>query len=123
MGKLEESSKESSKVHNCMALNPSVAANISTHLERVVGHNDPYCGVSCHYGTLSNNFAFAGMTGRTWANIGLDNLGGESKTAAQLQTERGFPEELRSGPWTYEPGKLPGLLGKTVAMPSHIPAR
>jgi len=99
-------------VENSMALNPSVTTSLGTQIGRVVG-----------LGTLSNNAAFSGMTGHAWANIGPDKLDGASKTAAQLQTESGFPKELRSGPWTYEPGRLPGLFGKTVAMPNHIPAK
>jgi hypothetical protein len=30
---------------------------------------------------------------------------------------------LTTAPWTYEPGKLPGLFGKTVEMPAYITAK
>jgi len=99
-------------VQNAMALNAKViAANAA--IGRVVGSN----GVNA---TLFDNAAFTDISGHAWTNIGPDNLDGTSKAAEALQEAEGFPEALRSSPWTYESGKLPGFRGRAVEMPPHL---
>jgi hypothetical protein len=105
-------------VQNCVALNPSVVATATgANARRVVGSCD---GTA----TMGNNHAFINMLNSTgdanWSNKGAANNNGADRTAAQLQTADGFPTELCSGPWTCQPGRLPGLFGETVEMPSHI---
>ena len=106
-------------VQNCAALNPSVKASPDTFTRsvgRVVGFLDE--------GKLSNNIAFSGM--KTGGGIPFpgetthDGRDGASKTAVALQFASAFPWKVTSSPWTYTPGKLPSLLGKTVAMPKHL---
>jgi len=110
-----------STVQNSLALNPSVvgAANVlANYIGRVVGEQD---GSNA---SLRNNYAFSGMTNRdnntTWDSIGLDDRGGANRTAEALQREEGFPAAFGATPWTYAPGRLPGLLGQTVEMPAHL---
>jgi hypothetical protein len=99
-------------IHDCAALNPSVSDG--SGVARIVGSD--IFGAS-----LERNIAFIGMTGGTFTtDAELDGKNGENRTAAQLQTAAGFPATLRAAPWTYAPGKLPGLNGQTVDMPSHL---
>jgi hypothetical protein len=60
------------------------------------------------------------VNGNTRADGTSDNYNGLGKTAAELQVASGFPEVFTQSPWTYEPGKLPGLFGTTVDMPWHL---
>lgn len=98
-------------VKNCAALNPSISG--STNAGRVVGEQGN--------GTLTNNYAFSGMTvnGVTVSDGTATNKNGAGKTAADLQTSGGFPTALTTIPWTYEEGKLPGF-DEAIAMPAHI---
>jgi len=41
-------------------------------------------------------------------------------SAGLLRRSEGFPAEFLTTPWTYEAGRLPGLLGQSVDMPSHL---
>lgn len=104
-------------VTKCSALNPSVKAeNTDIDVGRVAGN---YKG-----GLLSGNVAFSGMStggGAAFPNEkGLDQSNGADVTAAMLQTINGFPAPFTVSPWTYIPGKLPGLFGKTIEMPEHL---
>jgi hypothetical protein len=97
-------------VQNCLALNPVITG---ADTGRVVG-------VNAYTSTMANNRAFADMPG-TWDYKGLANRDGADITADQLHIEHEFPAAFRTPPWTYWPGRLPGLFGQTVEMPSHIP--
>ncbi len=95
-------------VQLCFALNPMVsAANL---VGRVAGSNAD--------GTLTNNYAFSGMTGGGNSKT-LTGLDGMDISAEGLQALGGFT----TAPWTYQHGSLPGLFGKTVEMPAHITAK
>ncbi len=103
-------------VINCAALNPSITSVSSWDLGfgRVAGSKPG--------GELMNNIAFEGMLsyGMLFSGTSANNdLGGESKTAGELQNGSGFPERLTKSPWIYEKGMLPGL-GATVEMPKHL---
>ncbi len=111
------------RVQNCIALGPSVTGiNNIVRFSRVAG--DMGSGWA---GIYSDNMAFDGMmiTAGSTKTITSDAAGsdGASKTADELQESGGFPSAFSSDPWTYEPGRLPGLFGKTVDMPAHITAR
>jgi hypothetical protein len=106
-------------VENCVALNPSVMS-AGTYVGRVVGRNFAQEG-DLDRAIMLNNLAFDGMTGSTWNNPGPNNLDGAEISAAELRTGSHLPPAFKEGPWTYEPGRLPGLLGQTVEMPEHIP--
>ena len=101
------------KIFNSVALNPVVKGNSS--VGRVAGAN---------FGTLSYNIAFCGMTtggGVTFIGTNThDGHGGENRSPFDLQTASGFPSDFTSAPWTYVPGRLPGLYGKTVEMPEYL---
>jgi hypothetical protein len=108
-------------VENSMALNSSVIANnmgmgIGVTAGRVVG-------VNANFATLSGNRAFDGMQNRagdtTWDRQGLGNYDGESISADELRRGE-LPELFKEEPWKHEPGRLPGLFGKTVEMPEHM---
>ena len=109
---------DSSKVENCMALNPSVTATDGGNVGRVAG-----IVIS---NSLTGNIAFNGMTVKNSGGVvsvttsAGDNKNGEGKAAVDLQTEGGFPAVFRSDPWEYTPGFLPGLFGQPVKMPGHI---
>ena len=96
----------------------SAALNLS------VSGNDFVCrvaGLGKEDFIISNNVAFSEMSNDSGAVFSNDgDLCGEDITAKQLQTASGFPTPLTQDPWTYEPGKLPGLFGNTVDMPEHI---
>jgi hypothetical protein len=105
-------------ISNSSALNSAIVKDASLtggNLGRVAGY----------YGStyvFSGNTAFAGMVvaGKTMENGASDNYNGLSKTAAELQVASGFPAVFTQSPWTYEPGKLPGLGGNAVDMPWHL---
>jgi len=114
-----------SNMTNCAALNPSVKALFGEN-EEVFNHN--LVGRIRGEGsnpTLSGNIAFSGMStdgGASFGPIANDatDKNGLGKTLAQLQELSGFPAGFGAAPWTYEPGRLPGLNGETVPMPSHL---
>ncbi|MEA4971434.1 MAG: MBG domain-containing protein [Candidatus Pelethousia sp.] len=107
-----------SNVRNCAALNPAISG-LSYFVGRVAGRNQ---------GTLSGNVAFSGMTvtfnddtyprAITSNEAGLD---GADITDTDIKADGtiGSRFTIANG-WTAENGKLPGLFGKTVVMPSHI---
>jgi hypothetical protein len=106
-------------IQNCLALNPRVT-NTSEPGTSFFSYVGRVLGLMNGAETIQNCFAFEKLliTGSTWT--GQSQYDGTDITAVQLQTEDGFPAELRSGPWTYQPGRLPGLLGQTVEMPVHL---
>ena len=108
-------------IRNSAALNSSVTATSSTtFIGRVTAIRDNNTGI-----TMSGNIAFAGMTvtangvAKTIVNDanGVDGL---SKSVAELQVASAFPTPLIQYPWAYASGKLPGLSGNTVDMPTHL---
>ena len=102
-----------STVQYSMALNPKVSGTAS--VGRVAGYSSS---------SLSYNYAFEGMLNSEdkpdWSKIGHNAIDGESRSKGELQTRAGFPTPLLDPPWVYQPGRLPGLLGQTVAMPLHL---
>ncbi len=104
-----------STVKNCAALNTSISGSYNAFLVRVGGCSNKLSS------TFSDNIAFNGVS-CTITSSDID-YNGTAKTADELQTANGFPSALTAAPWTYEPGKLPGLFGKTVEMPAHITAK
>jgi len=106
-------------ITNCLALNPSVTGN-ANRIGRILGFNATVGGE-----TLSGNMAFSGMTGNdgavTWDPEGAaDNKNGAGLTDVELQVISGFPNGFDQAPWTYLPGRLPGLNERTVEMPDHL---
>lgn len=100
-------------VMDCAALNPTVSGNDLSFTGRVLGSNS---------GSLSGNIAFGGMTvnsGTVSGGAGNDK-NGAAKSIAELQANTGFPAALTTAPWTWTPGKLPGLNGRTEDMPAHL---
>jgi hypothetical protein len=53
-------------------------------------------------------------------NVGATAIDGANVSIAALQTAAGFPSGFTSAPWTYTPGRLPGLGGTAVNMPVHL---
>ena len=107
-----------SRVANCAALNPSVTATIQNE-GRVAGHFDR----NRRY--LYDNFSYTEMTNNigntTWANKGAGEKDGADLTAAEVMADGTINGSfVNAGVWTAENGKLPGLFGKTVAMPAHL---
>ena len=106
-----------SNVSNCAALNPSVTrTSVSyTNFGRIAGDVN---------GSLTNNVAFSGMSdnGEGLFGTGSDiNKDGEGITKAQIAVDITFGDRfIPAGGWTTAPGALPGLFGKTVAMPEHL---
>jgi hypothetical protein len=112
-------------VQNCAALNPGVSGN--SKVGRVAG-------VIAAGGISSGNIAFGGMIvtenkiPKAVVND-ANGVDGKSKDAAALKTSSGFPEALRTNPWSYEEGKCPVLLDsdgekilpeQNTALPYHI---
>ncbi len=104
-----------STVKNCAALNTSISGSYNAFLVRVGGCSNKLSS------TFSDNIAFNGVS-CTITSSDID-YNGTDKTADELQSAGGFPSAFTTDPWTYVPGKLPGLFGKTVAMPVHITAK
>ncbi|MCL2011401.1 MAG: hypothetical protein FWG75_01225 [Cystobacterineae bacterium] len=116
VGGLVGENRNAGTLHNCMALNLNViGATLNTNVGRIVGTNN---------NALSNNHAFSGMQSNagntTWPNPGLAHNNGADIHADALQTANGFPDAFSTTPWTYVEGRLPGLLGETVAMPVYL---
>lgn len=96
-------------VRNCVALNPVINSFMS--IGRVTAES---------YGTLSKNTAFHEIPG-TWSDDSAAGLDGASRTAAQISAAGFFETLFENSPeWTYEAGKLPGLIGAAIEMPAHI---
>lgn len=104
-------------VQNCLALSPSVVGN-SADIGRVLGENHTYAP------ELSNNHAFVGLKNKAgnanWANKGADKQDGADIASDRLKTSFPLPQVFLAPPWSYEEGRLPGLFGQTVEMPSHL---
>ena len=105
------------KITNCAALNPSVKVNTS-NVGRIAGMVE-------NGSMLPNNAAFEGMLNHEgksiWNNVGLISSDGAdmSKDAINADGTLGLRFNDVTG-WSYENGKLPGLLGNTVNMPNHL---
>jgi hypothetical protein len=112
--------KDSSSVTNSAALN-SLVNSLNEKLGRVAGHIDGNT-------KLANNAASAAMTittnDTTWRiNKGAANRDGTDLTAAAIRRDGTLGGRFtKKNGWTIENGKLPGLFGKTVEMPSHLTA-
>jgi len=104
----------SGSVQDSLALSPSLSG--TTSVGRVVGSREN--------NALFSNHAFGGMLNSLnpapWPNIGMHDNDGADINAATLQAEETFPQAFTLSPWTYAPGRLPGLWGQTVEMPSHL---
>jgi len=105
------------KITNCAALNPSVKVNTS-NVGRIAGMVE-------NGSMLPNNAAYEGMLNHEgksiWNNVGLISSDGAdmSKDAINADGTLGLRFNDVTG-WSYENGKLPGLLGNTVNMPNHL---
>ena len=101
------------RIENCIALNPGVRGGGTAR--RVIGNSQGAAAT-----TLVNNRAWNGIPG-TWTSA-ADGTSGLSMSAAEIRAE-GFLESLfesEDDVWTFAAGKLPGLNGATVDMPSHL---
>lgn len=103
----------SCSVKDCFALNERITSQDS-RAGRVYGF-------AFYDADHLGNRAFAGMIvngstveGSGWNGHGLD------VTAAQLQTPGAFPLPFYAPFWTHAEGKLPGLFGAAIEMPSHL---
>ena len=99
-------------IQNCAALNTGVI--------RLSGQNEDFGRIAgfVFEAKMTGNVAFEDMN-RDEYLYSVDDAagrGGESKTAEELQTASGFHSGFLASPWTYEPGKLPGL-DAAVEMP------
>jgi len=104
------------KISNCAALNPYVKGP-SQNTARVMGF---YIDK-----TLLNNAAFDGMLNQagntTWSHKGAKNRDGADIAIADIQKDATLSKRfLEKNGWTTVNGKLPGLFGKTVPMPTHL---
>ena len=103
------------EISDCAALNSNIVYSKS-FVGRIVGNifSDEF---------LANNIAFSGMkvNGIELSTPGgtANDMNGDGKSAADLQTAADFPIALTFFPWIYESGKLPGF-GAAVEMPAHI---
>jgi hypothetical protein len=109
-----------SLLQNSAALNPSITGpSGSTTVGRVVGNA---LGTAAN---LTNNIAFAGMTGNITAdptvpaNTGLAHRNGESVTTDWIHANGTLGGRFATPAWTTANGSLPGF-GTAQAMPAHI---
>jgi len=91
----------------------------------IVTSNTPEGMVRRPEGTLSNNAAYVGMINKdgntAWENKGEHDLDSEDISAAEIRADGTLGGRFTSaGGWTTQNGSLPGLFGRTVAMPGHI---
>ena len=104
-------------VKNCVALNPSVKIKTEYYgVGRVTGVNN---------NIVENNAAFSGMTnnnGNTdWFYDGASNKDGAGLSVGAINADGTLGGRFTAeNGWTTENGKLPGLFGKAVEMPSHL---
>ena len=92
---------------NCAALNPNVSGN--NGVERVVGN--------FFSATISNNVAWVGMSGS------FDGYGenGADISSANISVDGTIGDRFtNANGWTTANGKLPGLFGNTVTLPTHL---
>ncbi|MDR2971922.1 MAG: hypothetical protein LBU83_08350, partial [Bacteroidales bacterium] len=107
----------STKISNCVALNPSVKATYGL-VGRIVGTFTSDI-------TLSNNAAWDGILNKEgttiWNNKGANKQDGVDMTAQSINTEGTLGGRFTSAEgWTIQNGKLPGLNGNPVNMPPHL---
>ena len=78
------------------------------------------------FGTyLTSNIAFTDMLNpagnTTWSNIGASNKDGESISCEEIPVDSTFGGRFTSERgWTTQYGKLPGLFGNVVDVPTHL---
>lgn len=111
-------------VKNCAALNFSVSGDRS--VGRITGFAEA--------GVLTGNMVFGGMivtvdgTAKSVTDDG-DGMDGVPVDAGALKTAAGFPEALKTTPWSYTEGRLPILMdstgsttlsGQDVTLPYYI---
>ncbi len=102
-------------IKDCAALNPKISAQ--SYAGRIEGWYDE--------GTvLTDNVAFDWILDKINNQLSANNystgIDGAARTADALQSASGFSSAFTTAPWTYTPGALPGLFGKTAEMPAHI---
>ena len=112
-------------IRDCLALNPKVFnANTPINANYIgrVGYVNP--------GPATRVYAFEGLLDgndgmSSWPNKNPDHNNSGMSNGADLSAEAlndgsGIPNVFKSFPWTYAQGRLPGLFGETVEMPSHL---
>jgi hypothetical protein len=75
--------------------------------------------------TLLDNIAYDGLTNRTgshdWPAKSSDAKDGEDISAEEISLDGSLGGRFKNGNiWKVEDGTLPGLGGKTVAIPAHV---
>ena len=104
-------------VSNCAALNPKIDCSGYVKIfGRITGENNK---------TLTNNIGYNDMLNpngsTTWSYKSLTNLDGLDITLASIHADGTLGGRFTSANgWTIQNGKLPGLFGQTVDMPSHL---
>jgi hypothetical protein len=94
----------------------------------VIGYiQGTYQNVGAYEDTLSNNAAFTGLKdkgGKTdrWTVKGGDAGDGEDVTINGITADGTIGGRFTNEVWTTKDGELPGLRGKSVAMPEHLKA-
>jgi hypothetical protein len=105
------------------------SAALNEKIVRSTGSNNSFgriTGTTFASVTLTGNVGLANMLFRTSADAAFTpaNVGNERQHGADvseaLYAATGFPWNVNAAPWTYAAGKLPGLFGNTVDMPSYI---
>ncbi|MCL2511727.1 MAG: hypothetical protein FWF09_06720, partial [Bacteroidales bacterium] len=106
-------------VFNCVALCTKISSSGSTYnrFGRVVGFIDG--------GSLSSNSGFVCMlnpsNGTTWNYKGAADRDGVDISASTIHEDGTLENRfVTTNGWTVQNGKLPGLFGNTVDMPSHL---
>jgi hypothetical protein len=118
-GIVGEIAEYSSSVSNCAGLNPKINSGIGTNrYYRRIGYR--YSG-----GPFTNNIAFNNMInpsgGTEWSYIGLTLQDGADITKSEIYADGTLGGRFTSSNgWTTQNGKLPGLFGSTVDMPTHL---
>jgi len=103
------------RVGNSAALNPKVSYSYSDYVGRVVGR----------MGSVFNNIAFNGMlnynNNTNWTPVGVNTKNGANITKVEIYADGTLGGRFTSSNgWTTQNGKLPGLFGSTVDMPTHL---
>ena len=109
---------EEANVRNCAALGTNVSVTQISGGGRVAGVVPPG-------NRLSGNVAFSGMRvtqGGSAKHItdSATGVDGRSRSKSALQSASAFPAVFMDDPWTYAPGRLPGLGGESASMPNHL---
>jgi len=102
---------------NSVALNPYVKG-IGSYVGRITG-------IDGTYANISNNAAYDGIlnsAGNTlWERIGASDLDGADMSLQAIKSDGTLGGRFTADDgWTTQNGKLPGLFGKPVDMPTHL---